>query len=726
MLQLTDRQSAHTLTVLSLLTLFSFADIGNSANRSFWLAVRAVGCGCAIGAVYGYRKADQDAELTDENGRLLEAVGEVKQGHDWEKYNLQLQHQREIEHYDRALAQLQHQLQQAQSANLDQIEAEKDKLTIAHHRLQQEQEQLAQQNAQLDEHFAAQQQSLIDREAALEAATCDRAAELEAHLTEQQAAMREGFEAMWRDREATLAQEIEARDQMITDLEAQANQLLYHAHSLMQSDKTNGVTNEELLADRVIDYLHQHGIVIRSPQAVPYGKDKFRLSFSVQDIAPGKNDKKYATSLLEAYKWLQDRLLTGIPGTVPGCKTKPEATIDNGRITLLIDISGVDWQAEKQAKAKYKDILDPAPTVLQDLVQEGNHHRVNGQRDAGKTTFSDNLITLLKLTYPGIPIRLNNPLHYSPKNKWTIDAEWRDLESALDGLRTAAQEVFDRRDLYRTAVDQGLSPPVFEPVLFVVDEIDSIIAEYGEAARDELKTVLKMGTHYKVLIFYVGQTPLCSDLKLRKNDFKHTTNFFLGENIPAGIEESCDTPAEKTLWHEQHKLRKDAGQRFLMFVKVAGKSGFLMQQPEPEAYSHDLVQSPTNPTASEFESALEQTWQNSPDWIEPDSPPVENPETPELIDLNRLSQLGEDGQFEEDGQFLPKKRQIKPWRKTAKPDELVASAQGQIARLIQEGMTKPYEICVAIWGETIDPRALPYNGKNGVKVLIERMLENLD
>ena len=106
MLHLTDRQSSHILTVLSLLTLFSFVDIGNNANRTFWLAVRTVGCGCAIGAAYGYRKADRDDERNDENSRLLDAVGEVKSGHEWEKYNLQLQHQREIEQYDRALSQL--------------------------------------------------------------------------------------------------------------------------------------------------------------------------------------------------------------------------------------------------------------------------------------------------------------------------------------------------------------------------------------------------------------------------------------------------------------------------------------------------------------------------------------------------------------------------------------------------------------------------------------------
>jgi hypothetical protein len=481
MLHLTDRQSAHTLTVLSLLTLFSFVDIGNNANRAFWLAVRVVGLGCAAGAVYGYRKADADAERNDENSRLLDAVGEVKSGHEWEKYNLQLQHQREIEQYARALSHLQQQLQQAQVANLDQVEAEKDKLTIAHHRLQQEQEKLAQQNAQLDEHFAQQQQTLTARDEQFEVTMRDRVAEVETYLTEQQAQMKAGFESMWVERETALAQEIAARDQMIADLEAQANQLLHHAHSLMQSDKTNGVTNEELLADRVIDYLHSHGIVIRSPQAVPYGKHKFRLSFRVQDIAPGKNDKKYATSLLEAYKWLQDKLVTGIPGTVPGCKTKPEASLNNGRITLTIDVSGVDWEAE--AKAKPDPIVEAAIDWLLGIATLGNHFRLTGPTDSGKSALADNLIGALRRVWSDLSLTVGDPKY--PFTEWTtFNPDYKGVEQCLRGMELL-EHLIDTRFAQATA-DKAAGKEIreFPAELFALDEAEILMDE--ARLRDDL------------------------------------------------------------------------------------------------------------------------------------------------------------------------------------------------------------------------------------------------
>lgn len=298
---LSDRYSSHALTVMSLLTLLSFADIGNQNNQTFWVAVRAVGLGCAAGAVYGYRKSASNLELDDEASRLLEAVAEVKQGYDWEKYTLQIQHLRELEQHERVIVQLQQQLVEMEAAYVEQREAEQDKLAIAQHHLQQAREKLTQENALLNQQFETQQQSLIERETQFETTLRDQVAAAEAQIAEQEAQMRAGFEALWLERETELQGEIAAQIAQITDLLNQIEQLRYHAYTLMQSDKTEGMTNEELLADRVIDYLHQHGLIVKAPQATAYGKHKFRLSFSIQPIAPGKNDKNhYATSLVDA------------------------------------------------------------------------------------------------------------------------------------------------------------------------------------------------------------------------------------------------------------------------------------------------------------------------------------------------------------------------------------------------------------------------------------------
>lgn len=38
-------------------------------------------------------------------------------------------------------------------------------------------------------------------------------------------------------------------------------------------------------------------------------------------------------------------------------------------------------------------------------------------------------------------------------------------------------------------------------------------------------------------------------------------------------------------------------------------------------------------------------------------------------------------------------------------------------------MTNPLDICRTIWGGKVNPQALPYNGKNGVKQRIEYLVK---
>jgi len=75
------------------------------------------------------------------------------------------------------------------------------------------------------------------------------------------------------------------------------------------------------------------------------------------------------------------------------------------------------------------------------------------------------------------------------------------------------------------------------------------------------------------------------------------------------------------------------------------------------------------------------------------------------------------------GDFERRDKGILPWEPHADPRKLIYSARPQIVALVQEGMSKPFQIAKEIWGDVVDPRSSPYAGKKGVKFLIEQIVK---
>jgi hypothetical protein len=89
LVHLSHRQSNHLLTLLALLSLFTFIGIGDKQNQGLWLSLRIVGCGAALSAAYGYCTEEEDTQTTDEYTCLLEAASEIKEGYEWQQYTHQ-------------------------------------------------------------------------------------------------------------------------------------------------------------------------------------------------------------------------------------------------------------------------------------------------------------------------------------------------------------------------------------------------------------------------------------------------------------------------------------------------------------------------------------------------------------------------------------------------------------------------------------------------------------
>lgn len=227
-------------------------------------------------------------------------------------------------------------------------------------------------------------------------------------------------------------------------------------------------------------------------------------------------------------------------------------------------------------------IKEPPKEWFKNLILKSYHYRVNGETGSGKSTLAENLISLAQKSLgEGTEVILNDPKY--PLSEWAMEPMFKGIGEALAGLELVATTIENRLSEARKIKDSGGTIPKFSPILFVVDEIDWIVSEYGKDATKLLKVGLKVGRALNVKILYLGQSPLCTDLGMRKNDFRNSANFYLGENIPPSIDkEACHTLTEKRFWAEQYTARVARGDDYLALIKPMGKPCFIATLPSPK------------------------------------------------------------------------------------------------------------------------------------------------
>jgi hypothetical protein len=396
----------------------------------------------------------------------------------------------------------------------------------------------------------------------------------------------------------------------------------------------------------------------------------------------------------------------------------------------LISIEWVDLSA-RAAKTRIKEIQEPPDNWLETVIQYTYHFRVNGQTRAGKSTFVNNLIGLMKRMFDKpVEVVLIDPKY--PMSRWSIKPKYKGLEESIIGLKDMAEEVQRRLKLATEDADNGREIRDFEPILYVLDEADTVAGEYNDptppvadyleslhlstkkSVAHLLKQGLKVGAALRVGVCYIGQSPLCSTLGMNRNDFNHSANFFLGENIPTAIEEVALKHQQPYL-KQQYRLRierymnakgtdEERKYRYFALIKCPGEPAFLASLPPEGAYDKDInfafvgagsdgsLDSDDPNDISRFAKALEASLHKGSDRVE-------------ATQENR-SDLG--------------KTELQPWSESADPAALVESAKLRIVALILEGIDKPSEICKMIWGDVVNTSAKPYNlKKGGVKKRIE-------
>lgn len=343
----------------------------------------------------------------------------------------------------------------------------------------------------------------------------------------------------------------------IEQLQSYNQELMERVQLYQMPKRARGTSRLEVISNRCIDFYYERGIM------TDYVDSWTDNEFDLIRIKPRSGGKEQLEKLVEE---LQLELSLDV---------KPTFSIVQGTCQIRLDTRGIDT---RPSNSKPK-ITEPHFDFLKAAVGSAPSFRINGESGSGKSTLANNLIAAMQQELGGCDVTLVDPKY--PLSEWDIPARYKGIDEAYDGLKEAADLVESRLKLAREDKENGRPIRKFKPFLFVIDEIDWIISHFGKEATEQLLITLKVGRALNVMILYIGQTPLCSRLKLNKDDFRHSASFFLGENIPAGIGEVVLDGALKNELEAQYTLRQDSDNKYFCMVKYPGKKPFIASMPEP-------------------------------------------------------------------------------------------------------------------------------------------------
>ena len=353
---------------------------------------------------------------------------------------------------------------------------------------------------------------------------------------------------------------IKAVDEVLAELEmmeAHNKELQERLHCYQLPKMPMGTSRVEVIAGRIVEFFYQHGIL------ADYDDSWTHNEYDLVRVKPRSGAKEQFTKLADELQ-LELRL-----------DRTPTMTIVQGTIEIKVDTRCIDTRV----KVDDSKVVEAPVNYLQVAVTKALSFRINGESGSGKSTLAMNLIATMRDELGGCDVTLIDPKY--PLSEWDFAPRYKGIDEAFDGLQEAADLVESRIKLARDDKESGKTIRSFKPALYVVDEIDWVISHFGVDATTLLRTTLKVGRALNVMILYIGQTPLCSRLKMNRDDFRHSANFYLGENIPAGIDEVVHSGALKSDLESQYTLRQESDNKYFALVKYPGKSAFIASLPEP-------------------------------------------------------------------------------------------------------------------------------------------------
>ena len=268
--------------------------------------------------------------------------------------------------------------------------------------------------------------------------------------------------------------------------------------------------------------------------------------------------------------------------------------IDKGLIQLEVSTMGVETST-KTSKKKIADRIVDGEQWLIELVEKCFHFRISGENGSGKSEFFNNLYCIAKhrVFDSNLDLTLIDPKF--PLSPWIIEGQpfvpqYRSWESAPNGVADMAALVDARIKRASDEFDpqdwiDGKSPE-FTPSMWAIDETDTTMSRYKKEIKDNLRVGLKVGRALKVMVCYMCQSYLPSDIGLNHPDLKASATILLSTSAEEGADDLPMSKQRRLEIKEEIADLNAEGCKYFALVKYPGVQPFVARLPKPKAYAH--------------------------------------------------------------------------------------------------------------------------------------------
>lgn len=272
-----------------------------------------------------------------------------------------------------------------------------------------------------------------------------------------------------------------------------------------------------------------------------------------------------------------------------GLKSEPTVTLDDGmaKLTVVHSAEAATTTKEPKEPKEQKDWLPGTIMKEKSGSLRPYHLKVAGETESGKSTLVKNAIDIFRAEIPGLQVELGDPLYETGESDWE---GWQPTATNDDAV---FQLLCDWGDAVQKRTDNPEEPQ--NPVLVVIDDIDTLAADFNTAKEDypvtkAVQKILKRGRHVGVWLLLIGQSAYCSNLKLTLGDLRNAVNICIGTTIPKGLSNSQLDNSRESKWLSRYYDLQEKGERFLAWIAPPQTPGFIATLPVPNAYASKVTE----------------------------------------------------------------------------------------------------------------------------------------
>ena len=182
-----------------------------------------------------------------------------------------------------------------------------------------------------------------------------------------------------------------------------------------------------------------------------------------------------------------------------------------------------------------------------------------------------------------------------PLSPWIIEGQpfvpqYRSWEDAPRGVADMAALVDARiqkaSDNFKPQDWLDGTTPEFTPSMWAIDETDTTMSRYKKEIKDNLRVGLKVGRALRVMVCYMCQSYLPSDIGLNHPDLKASATILLSTSAEEGADDLPMSKERRLEIKEEIAYLNAEGCKYFALVKYPGVQPFVARLPKPKAYSH--------------------------------------------------------------------------------------------------------------------------------------------